>query len=50
MFQIRIANLNEIQGALVNKGNEPSGFIKLSEFPDYMRTYKVFKKDSVPWN
>jgi flagellar basal body rod protein FlgF len=39
MFRIRIANLTEIQGALVNKGNKPSTFIKLREFLDYMRAY-----------
>jgi hypothetical protein len=38
-FQKRIVNLKEIQGALVNKGNEPSGFIKLGEFLDYKRAY-----------
>jgi len=28
-----------LQGALVNKGNEPSGFIKLRAFLDYLRAY-----------
>ena len=38
-LQKRFENLKEIQGALVNKGNEPSDFAKLGEFLVYMRAY-----------
>ena len=31
-------------------GNEYSGSIKWGEFPDYLRTGLLLKKDSVPWN
>jgi hypothetical protein len=31
-------------------GNEPSGSIKCREFPEWMKTSKLLKKDSAAWS
>jgi hypothetical protein len=31
-------------------GNEPAGYIKAGDFPDYLSDHKLLKRDTVPWN